>query len=409
MNVGDHRPCRCGAMAGITLGSSADVGAWLGLCVERPVRAAVTAGTSTGRPAVVHLGRGEGREIGVAGVALGRRRYVVGRFAQGVRAVVAGRATPGHGGNCRRMVEAAGRPGRRRVVASRALRRRGNVCRRFALGVLGQVGAAVAGRTIRQTGMIHRRWRPGGEAVGVTGVALAGHRDVARRFGQRVLGNIGAGVTGRALPRCAGMAHLCRLEGNIVVVAGIAGRRGRDVAGRLAKGIGPVVAGRAGSGHHVLVRVAGRLPGRRRMAGIAPGCRLDVDQRLAQGVGKIVAATVAGGALPGRSCMTHLRWPEGREIGMTAIALRTGRNVIDRLAERRAAVVAGRTIPGRAGLVGILHQRPAVGRGVAAVTLGGGADMGKRLGQCIAVDIGAAMADRTLALQAVVIHHRRRP
>ena len=257
--------------------------------------------------------------------------------------------------------------------------------------------------------MIHRRLRPGGEAVGVAGVALTGDRDVARRLGQRVLGNIGAGVTGRALSRRAGMAHLGRFEGDIVVVTGIARRRGRDVAGRLAQRVGPVVAGRAASGHNVLMRVAGRFPGRSRMAGVAPGRRLDMGQRLAQRVGEIVAAAVASGALPGRPGVAHLGRPEGCEIGVTAIALRTGRNVIDRFAERRAAVVAGRTIAGGAGLVGILHQCPAIGRGMTGVALRRGADVGDRFGQGVAIDVSAAVAGRTLPLHPGVVHHRWRP
>ena len=182
-------------MTGVAGLRARDVGHRLGIGTQRRVGAAVAGCALAGRAGVVHLGRGEGREVGVAGVALSRRRYVIGRFAQRVGAVVAGRATPGHRRYGRRMVEAASRPGRRRVVTGRALRRRRDVRRRLHLGVLRQIGTAVAGRALGKTRMAHRRRRPGHETVGMTGIAFGRHRNMGYRLGLGILGDITAVVT----------------------------------------------------------------------------------------------------------------------------------------------------------------------------------------------------------------------
>lgn len=107
--------------------------------------------------------------------------------------------------------------------------------------------------------------------------------------------------------------------------------------------------------------------------------------------------------------MTHFRRPERREIGVTIIALSSRGNVVHRLAECRTAIVAIRAVAGRAGLVSISHQRPAIGGGMARVTLRRGTDMGCWLGQCIAINIGTAVAGRALTFHAIMIHHCRRP
>lgn len=145
------------------------------------------------------------------------------------------------------------------------------------------------------------------------------------------------------------------------------------------------------------------------MTAIATGRGLDVGQRLALRIGEIEAAVVATGALPGGSRMVHLRRIEGRKIGVTGVALGCRRNVIDWLAQGGAAVVAGGTIPGGRAVVIETDYRPAIGRGMAGVALGRRADMGQRLGQGIAGNIGAAVAVRALAVQSGMVHHGRRP
>ena len=112
-------------------------------------------------------------------------------------------------------------------------------------------------------------------------IALARHRDMRCRFSQRILRYIGAAMAGRTLASGAGVAHLRRLEGDVVSVTGIARRRRRDMRGRLAQRIGAVVASRAGPSYHVLMGIAGRLPGCRCMASVTSRCRLNMSERLA--------------------------------------------------------------------------------------------------------------------------------
>ena len=84
------------------------------------------------------------------------------------------------------MVKGRGGPARGRVMAGRALGSGHNVSGRLGLSVLCNVGAAVAGRTLGQTGVVHRRRCPAHKAIDVTGVALGSHWNVSCRFGQGV-------------------------------------------------------------------------------------------------------------------------------------------------------------------------------------------------------------------------------
>lgn len=134
----------------------------------------------------------------------------------------------------------------------------------------------------------------------MAGIALGGRADVGDRFGLGILGKKNAAVAGRAFARHARMVHRGRRPGyKTADVAGIALRRGRDV--------------------HI-------------------GFRLRV--------GEIVGTAMAARALPHRADVVHLRRLESREIGMTAIALLRGRNVVGGFSQRTDAVMAIRTATG---------------------------------------------------------------
>lgn len=111
-----------------------------------------------GCAAVAHRRRGKSRVILVASIALRRSGDVDGRLAHGVCAVMAGRAATGSGRTRRGVIEGGGRPGYGRVVASIALCGGRNMGRGLGLRVLGNVGAAVAGRALSgQSRMAHHR------------------------------------------------------------------------------------------------------------------------------------------------------------------------------------------------------------------------------------------------------------
>lgn len=136
------------------------------------------------------------------------------------------------------MVEGAGCPGRRRAVTGAALRRRRNMRCRLDLGILRNIGTAVARRTTGQPRMAHGSRRPGGITLVMAGVALTGHRNVRRRLGQGIDCDISTAVTGRTIAnrrwscRCR-MVHQGRPERSSVLVTGIALSRRRNVRRRL--------------------------------------------------------------------------------------------------------------------------------------------------------------------------------
>ena len=204
------------------------------------------------------------------------------------------------------MVEGTGGPGRvigrnTTGMAGIALRRGRNMRRRLALGVLGNIGTAMAGRTLAgQTGMVHRHWRPGKVAALVAGVALVGGGNVRRRFAQRIDRDISAAMTGRAVgdrhrTGCTGVAHHGRLEGRVVGVTDRTLSRRRDVRGWLAERRRAVVAGRTLAHCSGIVGESGIRPGTRRLvAGIALRSGKDVGRRLDLRIDAQISTAVAG-------------------------------------------------------------------------------------------------------------------
>lgn len=81
---------------------------------------------------------------------------------------------------------------------------------------------------------------------GVADIARLGGWNMGHIFTQSTRCAVCAIVTSRTTTvwrRHAVMRHRCRVEGRVVLVAGIASRRRRDMQGRFAQRIGPVVTG----------------------------------------------------------------------------------------------------------------------------------------------------------------------
>lgn len=115
-------------------------------------------------------------------------------------------------------------------------------CRLY-LGILRQVSAAMAARTIGQPGVIHHRRCPVGKSIDVTGVTFCCHLNMANGFGQGILGDKCPVMAGRTSAAHSDVAHLGRFEGIEILVA-IAAllRTHRNVAGRFPQGCCSVVA-----------------------------------------------------------------------------------------------------------------------------------------------------------------------
>lgn len=197
----------------------------------------------------------------------------------------------------------------------------------------------------------------------MAGVALGRGWNMGRGLHLRILGNKGTAMAVRARALETGMAHHRRRPGH-------------------------------------------KAPG---VAGVALGNRRNVIDRLAQGICEHMATAMAAGTLAGCPCMTHPRRPESREAVMTTVALRAGGNVVCRLAQRRCAVVAGRTIAVRAGIMRVNSRCPGSRGIMATIALARGTDMRHRLHLGILGKIGAAVAGRAQAGQPAVVHGRGAP
>lgn len=97
------------------------------------------------------------------------------------------------------MVESAGCPSRRRVVTGTTLRRRHDMRRRFNLGILRNIGTAMAGSTTGQSRMAHGSWRPRDITLVVAGIALTSHRNMSTWLGQRIDSDVRPSMTGRTI------------------------------------------------------------------------------------------------------------------------------------------------------------------------------------------------------------------
>ena len=147
-------------VATVALASGRDMRSGLGLRIDYGVTAAVAGRALPREAGVVHRCRLECHKIGVAGTALAGRRNMTGGLRKRNhrkgrwRAVVA-RIAYGIGG--KGMHIGRGGPGGRAGVARVALRACHKMVRGLGLGILRQIGPAVARRTLsRQAGMIHR-------------------------------------------------------------------------------------------------------------------------------------------------------------------------------------------------------------------------------------------------------------
>ena len=104
----------------------------------------------------------------------------------------------------------------------------------------------------------------------------------------------------------------------------------------------PVVAARTTSCDHTGMGIGGRLPERCRVTNITGLRRRYMGGRLGLRTQGGICATVTGRASPGRPRMIHRGRRKGREILVTGVACRAGRDVISRLAQCLGAVVASR-------------------------------------------------------------------
>jgi len=387
VGIGSASPGGRRPVTGVTLSRGRNVGGCFGLGIDCHVGPAMATRTVAGscRPggaAVAHGRRREGGGVCVTGIALGRGRNVIGRLAQGRRAVVAGRATARDCGRGSGMIEGGSRPGNRRVVAGIALGRGRNMGRGFYLRILGNESAAVTGRArTLEAGVTHHRWRPSHKASGVAAIALGNSRNMVHRFGQRIGENVAAAMAGGTLARRSCMAHPRRLEGRKAGVAGIALRAGGDVVGRLAQRRCAVVTRGAPAVGAGIVRVNSRCPGSRGvMASIALSAGADVRHRLDLGILGEISAAVAGRTQAVQPAVVHGSGaPVDETADVAGIALGGTGNVIDRalqrIGEEIRPIVTGRALAGHAA---VIHLGRLEGGevGVATVALRPRGDMG---------------------------------
>lgn len=235
---------------------------------------------------MVHLSRLESQLVLVTVIASSACRNVVGRLAQRFGTVVACRANPWR----IRMDKACRSPCRRRRMTSVTLRSGADVAGWLGLGIDGNEVSAVASG------------------------ALAGKTRVI---------------------------HLRRRESNVVLVAGIASCRRRNMPGILAQCVGVVVAAGTGPCSNTTVIVGRRFPCGGRVTGIAGLAGWDMRRRFCSRTKRGIGTTVAGRTLANCSTVVHVGRLEARECKVTRITLPTSWKVVSRLTERRRAVVAG--------------------------------------------------------------------
>ena len=242
--VVEHRAGKGGgaAMAGIALRGGGDVIGRFRQRVYRYIAAAMASGAIArsqwpGSAAMAHGGRRKGRGVAMAGIALRRGRNMGGGLGfDAGRHAMAGIAASGHrrGGGCMIEHRAFERGGR--VVTGIALRAGGNMVHRFRQGIDGDEAAAMA------SGTIAGRERPLGGAMThdcrhkILRVLMA---SIALRRGRNMGGGLGFDAGRHAMASIAASGHrrigggvieCCAAEGSGAAVAGIALRRGGNMA-----------------------------------------------------------------------------------------------------------------------------------------------------------------------------------
>ena len=176
----------------------------------------------------------------------------------------------------------------------------------------------------------------------MAGIALCRRIDVGRRLGLCIDCQVVSAMAGRTLSSQTCVAHLGRGKCNIILVAGITSCRRRNMRSILAERVSAIVATSTGTGNYATVIIGCRLPDRCRMAGIAGLVRRDVCRSFGTRTKRRVGPAMTVYTLADRAGVVHAGRFEAREVGVTAIALATRRQVVGRFAQRRRAVMAGR-------------------------------------------------------------------
>ena len=236
-------------VASVTLSNAGNMINWACQRIGEEIGSIVAGRALPGHAAVVHLGRLEGSEAGVATVALRTRRNMGRRLAKSSNAVVAAGTAARYRRRSCCVIERGARPGNRRTMASIALGGSADMGCRLGLGILGKKNAAVTSRALaRHAGMVHGGRRPGDETADVAGIALRRGRNVHVRLRLRIGEIVGAAMTARALPDRADVVHLRRLESRETGMTAVALLRGRNVVGGFSQRTDTVMAVRTAAG-----------------------------------------------------------------------------------------------------------------------------------------------------------------
>jgi len=221
-------------------------------------------------------------------------------------------------------------------------------------------------------------------------------------------------VTRRTLTGESGVIHRDHGEQCGAGVACVALPVVRDVGRPLAYRCRAVMADRTATRGGGVMHVLCGLPRGCCMADIALHRRGDVGGRLgkrALTADGDVSTTVTSRALSGGAVVTHHRGTECREVRVAVVAGTCGRDVGGRLGQAAAAaLVAGGTgvvaddYRGGGQCVVEGGRCPGGGRLVACIALLRRGNVGSGLGLGVLAGVGAAMAGRTLAGQAGVVH-----
>lgn len=274
----------------------------------------------------------------VAGLARGCRRQVAGRLYVDVGISAAMTVTATGGRNTRMRIRRFERqPGKSGPMARIAGLRRRDMRGRFAAGIDAVVTSRAA--TGNNPGMRKAGGLPGG--CRMASVAGLGRRDMRGVLDLGVDGNVGAVMAARAVAGChrargAAVAHRRRSKGRVILVASVALRRSGNMDGRLAKGIGAVMTGRAATGggrtRRGVIEGGSRPADRRTVAGIALCGGRNMGRGLGLRVLGDVGTAVAGRALSGQTGVAHHRWRPGCvAASMAGIALGGRRDMRCRL------------------------------------------------------------------------------